>query len=49
MVISDCQSGSPAVCALPSLSPSWIAVMGRQKFQCLLLSQDVMYASATAM
>ena len=44
--MSDSQVASPAVCRLPSSSPSWTAVTGRQKLKWTLLSQAVMKASA---
>lgn len=48
MLNNGCQAGSPSVLALPSLSPSWMAVTGRQKLQAILLSHAVMAASASA-
>ena len=42
------QAGSPSVLGLPSVSPSWIAVIGRQKLQYALSSQQLIRPSAPA-
>ena len=47
--MSGIQSGSPTVSGLVSLSPCWIAVIGRQKLQNAFSSQQLITLSAPPM
>jgi hypothetical protein len=49
VVKSGVHPASPTVLWLPSSSPFWIAVIGRQKLQNALSSQQLMSPSAPAM
>jgi hypothetical protein len=46
--MSEVQAGLPMVRGLPSLLPSWMAVIGRQKLQWALSSQQLISVSAPA-
>lgn len=45
---SEFHAGSPAVRGLPSVSPSWMAVIGRQKLQYRLSTKQAIWVSARA-